>query len=90
MRDAPGFFERTAGRKNEPFVGHIKSVVSRSYQVGRIKSKIHVSLEAYEAADGNANQVWQVWMGGGDGRRVHWATYLPKLVPSIRCARTSA
>src|ERR1035441_1622038 len=28
MRDAPGFFERTASRKNEPFVGHIKSVVS--------------------------------------------------------------
>src|ERR1035438_10094732 len=28
IRDAPGFFERTASRKNEPFVGHIKSVVS--------------------------------------------------------------
>jgi len=28
MRDAPGFFERTASRKNEPFVGHIKSVIS--------------------------------------------------------------
>ncbi|MGA2458816.1 MAG: hypothetical protein ABSF85_14700 [Terriglobales bacterium] len=32
--------------------------------------KIHVSLEAYEAVDGNANQVWHVWMAGGDGGRV--------------------
>src|SRR5208282_3488022 len=63
MRDAAGFIERTASRKNEPFVGHIGSVV--------IRLKLRVSLEAYEAGDGNANQVWHFWMASRDGRRVH-------------------
>src|SRR5260370_33518808 len=36
-----------------------------------IQTESRISLEAYEAADGNANQVWHFWMAGRDGRRVY-------------------
>src|SRR6267143_288801 len=69
--DAPGFFERTASRENKSFVGHIKSVVSNRVKSRVRESRFKFSLEAYEAADGDANQVWHIWMAGVDGRRVH-------------------
>src|SRR5437868_9773599 len=63
--DAPGLFERTASGKNKPFVGHIKSGISdQSFSNQSFRIRIRVSLEAYEAGDGDANQVWHIWMAG--------------------------